>query len=86
MDRPSRGSPCTRPVGGGALSRTQRRGSAALGAHGWRGNEAPHWSVSELSIPAIRIPWAHLDFSIARLGAVSIHSGYKMWRMPERAR
>jgi hypothetical protein len=41
--------------------------------------------VTELSIPAIRIPWAHLDFSIARLGAVSIDSGCKMWRMLERA-
>lgn len=52
---------------------------------GGDGNEEPHWFVTELSIPAIRIPWAHLDFSIARLGAVSIDSGYKMWRMPEKA-
>lgn len=43
---------------------------------GGDGNEVPHWFVTELSIPAIRIPWAHLDFSIARLGAVSIDSGY----------
>jgi len=59
-------------------------GPAALGAPGWYGNEAPHWFVTELSIPAIRIPWAHLDFSIARLGAVSMDGGYKMWRMLER--
>lgn len=43
---------------------------------GGDGNEEPHWFVTELSIPAIRIPWAQLDFSIARLGAVSIDSGY----------
>lgn len=52
----------------------------------WVEGVEPHWYVTELSIPAIRIPWAYLDFSIARLGAVSIDSGCKMWRMPEKAR